>query len=271
MKTVLTLVARLGVVLALLGCASVAAPAGFVRADTVPANPVLVIGGFDADRGILEKLRSELSDRGYTAYSMVLPGIPAGSSGSAGIAESATAVAREVAEIRQAAGARRVDLVGHSMGGLAQRHYVKFLGGLNSVGTYVDFGTPNFGQPLGYLCALVFPGCRDIAPGSEFLQQLNAPPALPPGLPAYHLYSEDEGPERDHLPGAVNASVQQFCPGRHVIHRNEPQDGAFQDLIDSALHGGPLVTDCPRQFFLSSERSRPAPVGDQAKRARFSA
>ncbi|MEU4839202.1 alpha/beta hydrolase [Nocardia testacea] len=252
MKTVLTLLARLGVVLVLLGCGSVGASAVSARAEPAPANPVLVIGGFDADRGILENLRSELSDRGYTAYSMVLAGVPAGSSGSAGIAESAKVIARKVADIRQGTGARRVDLVGHSMGGLAQRHYVKFLGGLDSAGTYVDFGTPNSGQPLGYLCSLVFPGCRDIAPNSEFLRQLNTPPALPPGLRAYHLYSENEGPEREPLPGAVNASVQQFCPGRHVIHRNEPQDGAFQDLIDSALRGGPLTTDCPRQFFLSS-------------------
>lgn len=251
MKTALAVLARFAVV-ASLGCAMTALPIGFARADPAPRNPVLVIGGFDADRGILENLRSELADRGYIAYAMVLTAMPAGSSGTAGIAESATAVAGKVAEIRRTTGARRVDLVGHSMGGLAQRHYVKFLGGADSVGTYLDFGTPNYGEPLGFLCALIFPGCRDIAPASEFLQELNSPPALPPGLPAYHLYSENEGPERLHLPGAVNASVQQFCSGRHVTHRDEPQDAAFQDLIDSALRGGPLASDCPRQFFLSS-------------------
>ncbi|MEV3964282.1 alpha/beta hydrolase [Nocardia sp. NPDC050193] len=252
MKTVLALLVRFGVVLALPGGLPFAASAGFAHADLAPANPVLVIGGFDADRGILENLRSELAERGYRAYSMVLPAAPAGSSGTEGIADSAAVVGDRVAEIRRTTGARRVDLVGHSMGGLAQRHYVKFLGGSDSVGTYLDFGTPNYGEPLGFLCAPVFPGCRDIAPASEFLRQLNTPPALPPGLPAYHLYSENEGPERLHLPGAVNASVQQFCSGRHVTHRDEPQDGAFQDLIDSALRGGPLSTDCPRQFFLSS-------------------
>ncbi|WP_232330258.1 esterase/lipase family protein [Nocardia fusca] len=250
MKTVLAVLARFVVVS--LGCVAAALPFGFARAEPAPANPVLVIGGFDADRRILEDLRAELADRGYRAYSMVLPAAPAGSSGTEGIADSAAVVAGKVAEIRRTTGARRVDLVGHSMGGLAQRHYVKFLGGSDSVGTYLDFGTPNYGEPLGFLCAPLFPGCRDIAPASEFLQQLNTPPALPPGLPAYHLYSENEGPERLHLPGAVNASVQQFCSGRHVTHRNEPQDAAFQDLIDSALRGGPLATDCPRQFFLSS-------------------
>ncbi|GGL22680.1 esterase/lipase family protein [Nocardia jinanensis] len=255
MKTVLAVLARFAVVVVSLGCAVAALPDDFAGADPAPLNPVLVIGGFDADRGILENLRSDLADRGYNAYSMVLPGVPAGSSGTAGIAESATVIADKVADIRRTTGARRVDLVGHSMGGLAQRHYVKFLGGLDSVGTYLDLGTPNDGQPLGFLCAPLFPGCRDIAPDSDFLQQLNTPPVLPPGIPAYHLYSENEGPERSHLPGAVNASVQRFCPGRQVSHRDEPQDAAFQDLIDSALRGGPLATDCPRQFFLSSQRS----------------
>jgi triacylglycerol lipase len=259
MKTVLALFARFGLILACLGYGSAAFPAGFAHAAPAPANPVLVIGGFDADRGKLENLRSELADRGHTAYSMVLPGVPAGSSGSVGIADSAAVIADKVTAIRQATGALRVNLVGHSMAGLAQRHYVKFLGGLDSVGTYLDFGTPNFGEPLGRFCSVVFPGCRDIAPGSEFLEELNAPPALPPGLPAYHLYSENEGSEREPLPGAVNASVQQFCPGRHVVHRDEPQDGALQDLIDSALRGGPLATSCPRKFFLSSQRSRLVP------------
>ncbi|NUS91526.1 MAG: alpha/beta hydrolase [Nocardia sp.] len=252
MKTVFAVLARFAVVVVSLGCAVTALPHDLAGAAAEPVNPVLVIGGFDADRGILENLRSELADRGYNAYSMVLPAAPAGSSGTEGIADSAAVVGNKVAEIRRTTGARRVDLVGHSMGGLAQRHYVKFLGGTDSVGTYLDFGTPNYGEPLGFLCAPIFPGCRDIAPASEFLQQLNTPPALPPGIPAYHLYSENEGPERLHLPGAVNTSVQQYCSGRHVTHRDEPQDAAFQDLIDSALRGGPLATDCPRQFFLSA-------------------
>lgn len=248
MKTLCALLVRIGVVSVCLALGSVAGPAASARPGPAAPNPVLVIGGFDADRGILGKLREALDEWGYSAYSMVLPAAPSLSgapTGSAPIPESAAAVAEAVAEIRQETGAARVDLVGHSMGGLAARHYVKFLGGGDSAGTYVDFGTPNSGQSLGNLCSLFWPGCRDIAPGSPFLLALNAPPAVPPGLPAYHLFSENEGPEREPLPGAVNASVQDFCPGRHVVHRDEPRDRAFQQLIDSALRGGPLATTCP--------------------------
>lgn len=248
MKTFLALLVRTGLVLVCLGLGAAACPTAVAQPVATAPNPVLVIGGFDADQGILEKLREALADRGYAAYSMVLPSVPSLSgapTGSVPIAESAGAVAQAVTVIREETGAARVDLAGHSMGGLAARHYVKFMGGAASVGTYVDFGTPNSGQSLGLLCALFWPGCGDIAPGSAFLRALNEPPALPPGLPAYHLFSENEGPERVPLPGAVNASVQDFCPGRHVIHRNEPRDGAFQELIVSALRGGPLATTCP--------------------------
>ncbi|MEU1983766.1 alpha/beta fold hydrolase [Nocardia sp. NPDC019395] len=244
MKTILAQLVRIVLLAVCLGLGT----AGVARADPVAPNPVLVIGGFDADLGIMEKLREALADDGHAAYSMVLLSVPSLSgspTGSAPIAESAGAVADTVATIRQETGAARVDLVGHSMGGLAARHYVKFLNGLESVGTYVDIGTPNSGQILGDLCGLFWPGCGDIAPGSEFLRELNQPPAVPLGLPAYHLFSENEGPERRPLPGAFNASVQQFCPGRHVIHRDEPRDRAFQQLIASALRGGPLATTCP--------------------------
>ncbi|MCP2288055.1 esterase/lipase family protein [Nocardia amikacinitolerans] len=225
-----------------LGLGVVVGPAA---AEPVPGsarNPVLVIGGFDANVGKLETLRAWLGSRGYTAYAMVLPGQPAGT---APLVDSARAVADEVAEIRRETGSARVDLVGHSMGGLAQRHFVKFLDGRAAVGTYVDFGTPENGVVLALLCAPFYPGCRDMSPGSPFLTALNAVPAIPPDLPAYHLFSEDAGEEREPLPGATNASVQSFCPGRPVSHADEPIDGAFQELIDSALRGEPLTTGCP--------------------------
>ncbi|MGW4242485.1 esterase/lipase family protein [Nocardia sp. NPDC004722] len=211
-------------------------------ADGSSRDPVLVIGGIAADEGRLESLRSWLTAQGYTAYSMVLSGNP---TGTAAISDSAQAVADKVGEIRRETGAARVGLVGHSMGGLAQRYYVKFLGGLDSVGTYVDYGTPEQGDDLARDCALLAAGCRDMVPGSDFLSRLNADPAVPPGLTAYHFWSESAGAERNPLPGATNASIQSFCPGRNVSHGQEPIDGALRQLIDTALRSAPLATDCP--------------------------
>ncbi|MVU83125.1 alpha/beta hydrolase [Nocardia sp. ET3-3] len=232
-STVLTLSAAIGVLLGRPGTAN---------ADGPPRDPVLLIGGIAADEGRLESFRIWLTGQGYTAFSMVLSGNP---TGTAAIPESAQALAGKVAEIRGQTGAARVDLVGHSMGGLAQRYYVKFLGGFDTVGTYVDYGTPEQGDDLASVCALVSPGCRDLVPGSDFLTRLNADPAVPPGLAAYHFYSESAGAEKNSLPGAVNIGIQSFCPGRTVSHGEEPIDGALRQLIDTALRGVPLRTDCP--------------------------
>ncbi|QIS04434.1 alpha/beta hydrolase [Nocardia brasiliensis] len=233
-------VIRWGVVLCCVAMGLGVRPAA---ATAPPAAPVLVLGGFAADQAKVETLRAWLGARGYAAYSMLLPGDP---TGTAAIADSARAVADRVAEIRRETGAARVDLVGHSMGGLAQRHYVKFLGGREQVGTYIDYGTPEHGTSLAVACAWAA-GCRDLVPGSEFLTLLNAEPAVPPGLPAYHFFSTDAGEEREPLPGAMNAAVQTFCPGRAVSHADEPIDAAMQQLIAAALRGGPLATDCPPQ------------------------
>ncbi|MGF6885661.1 triacylglycerol lipase [Nocardia sp. GAS34] len=235
-------IARTGIVMLCLAIGLVAGQTGTAMADKGDRDPVLVIGGIAADRARLETLRVWLGDHGYSAFSMVLSGNP---TGTAPISESARALADKVAHIRQQTGARRVDLVGHSMGGLAQRDYVKFLGGMDSVGTYIDYGTPEKGDDLGSVCSRVSPGCRDLVPGSEFLTRLNAAPMVPAGLTAYHFFSESAGAEKNPLDGATNASIQSFCPGRTVDHGQEPIDGALQQLIDSALRGAPLATNCP--------------------------
>lgn len=242
MHTVRTLLICLCTVILAVGIGSAAPAATAAPNHHSDSEPVLVTGGFAADPIRLESLRSSLSERGYTAYSMMLPGSP---TAAVPALASAHAVADKVAEIRRTTGAAQVDLVGHSMGGLAQRHYLKVLGGRDSVGTYVDLGTPHNGETMAWFCYGLYPGCRDLVPTSRFLAALNKGPRMPPDLPAYHLYSTNAGSENVPLPGAVNASVQSFCPGRIVSHADEPSDPAFQQLVDSALRNEKLSTTCP--------------------------
>ncbi|MBW8484738.1 esterase/lipase family protein [Actinomadura parmotrematis] len=241
-RTPAALRAAAGLALAASAAALAAAPAPAAGAERVrAADPVLVIGGFDARQDRLDGLAAALTARGHPAETMQLLGDPAGT---APIAESAHAVAVRAAGLLARTGAARVDVVGHSMGGLAQRHYLKFLGGASRVGTAVSVGTPEQGEVLGLLCAVASPGCRDLLPDSAFLKRLNAAPAVPPGPRAYHLYSEQGLGEKAALPGAVNAAVQEFCPGRRVGHAGEPVDAAMQDLVVAALEGRPLAAGC---------------------------
>ena len=47
-----------------------------------------------------------------------------------------------VDQILNQTGAEKVDLIGHSMGGLSSRYYIKFLGGINKVDDFVCMGSP---------------------------------------------------------------------------------------------------------------------------------
>jgi len=68
-------------------------------------------------------------------------------------------------------------IVAHSMGGLVARAYVSRGG---SIARLVALGTPHLGTPLAtlskILCFVDFPGCRDMAPESLFIQGLLSNP-----------------------------------------------------------------------------------------------
>ena len=57
-------------------------------------------------------------------------------------------------EILGETGAEKIDIVGHSMGGLSSRYYIKFLGGIDKVDDYVSVGTPHHGEEIGETCEI---------------------------------------------------------------------------------------------------------------------
>ena len=65
----------------------------------------------------------------------------------------------------------RFDLVGFSMGGLVCRYYVQFLEGRRQVDRLITISSPNQGTLLAFLNRGV--GCKQMRPGSAFLQKLN--------------------------------------------------------------------------------------------------
>lgn len=75
-------------------------------------------------------------------------------------------------------GADRVDLVTHSMGGLSSRHCIKFVRGCaGMVDDWVSLGGPNHGTIIAVGCPVLYRddvACREMAPLSRFLRQLNA-------------------------------------------------------------------------------------------------
>jgi len=232
------LVKRFLVSLVALG-AVLASVAGVAPAQAGGSTPVLIVGGLTEPQALLDTLQGRLENAGFTVFTMQLPGaIP----GTQDIALSAQAVAARAHQVLSQTGAAKLDVVGHSEGGLALRYYIRNLGGAARVLHYVSLATPQHGTQLanligalpliGQLAGALCTACAQMAVGSSFLAALDSPTDVPAG-PASFLQD-----------GGTNASVQQFCPNDVVFHIGMLSDRAAAGLTISALRGGPLTTGC---------------------------
>jgi triacylglycerol lipase len=88
--------------------------------------------------------------------------------GQCGLDELAAQISAHVE--RTFAPEQKFDLIGFSMGGLVSRYYLQRLGGLARVRRFVTLSTPHQGTWLAHL--LANPGCRQMRPGSAFLEDL---------------------------------------------------------------------------------------------------
>ncbi|HSJ15671.1 MAG TPA: alpha/beta fold hydrolase [Longimicrobiales bacterium] len=143
------------------------------RAATMPAAPpaVLLVPGWSDSERALRPLARRLRAAGWPPSHVRTLGFRRRFGGNV---EHAEEIAAAVDALRAAARCPRVALVAHSMGGLAARWYLTRLGGAAHVHTAIFLATPHHGT---YAAWLGFgPGAREMRPGSEFLQRLNATP-----------------------------------------------------------------------------------------------
>ncbi|MFI0940480.1 esterase/lipase family protein [Streptomyces sp. NPDC021020] len=131
--------------------------------------PVLLLHGFVDNRSTFSVLRRSLHEHGWPQvqglnYSPLI----------GDIRTAAEMLGRHVEEVCARSHRRRVDVVGHSLGGLIARYYVQRLGGDHRVRTLVTLGTPHAGTRAVPVLA-PHPIIRQLRPGSEVLQELAAP------------------------------------------------------------------------------------------------
>jgi pimeloyl-ACP methyl ester carboxylesterase len=117
----------------------VMAPENDQRAGT--RMPVLLVHGFTCNAAVWAWLAPELRRRGYAVFTLNLEPVYAPLDG------YADAVAAAVEGLSAATGGGKVALVGHSMGGLVTRAYLrKYAGG--PVAALITLGTPHHGTAL---------------------------------------------------------------------------------------------------------------------------
>jgi triacylglycerol lipase len=141
-------------------------------------QPVVLVHGTFADMTSFAALSPAIRLNGYCVFALDLPKRATGS-----IAAAAAVLAEFVDRVLAATGAPKVDIVGHSQGGMLPRYYVKKLGGLTKVDDLVGLSPSNHGTIVASLVdKLVLPfcqACSEQAYNSTFLKALNQAPEAP--------------------------------------------------------------------------------------------
>jgi len=170
--------------------------------------PVLLVPGWlDSERD-LAALRIRLMAAGWDETGVVAMTFrdPTGSN-----RDHAEEISTAVDALRRKTGASRVDIVAHSMGGLATRLYLRETSGA-AVRRVVFIATPHRGTYMAYLA--FGEGRGEMQPESEFLQALNDGPSVPAGIEAMTIRSRLDAvilpQESAVLPDAENREV--CCP-----------------------------------------------------------
>jgi triacylglycerol esterase/lipase EstA (alpha/beta hydrolase family) len=156
------------------------------------------------------------------------------------------ASARALGAAARGTGARKVDVVGYSAGGVVARLWLRELGGAGLARHVVLLGAPNHGAGLAAAAQELDPGrclvaCTQLVPGSPLLDALNQGDQTPPGPTWTTVWSADDSvvtpPTSARLAGALNVRLQDVCPDAQVDHGELASDPLAIGLVVRALQG----------------------------------
>lgn len=213
-------------------------PAASVAAPPAPLVPVLLVPGWSDTAAELTGLRARFLEAGWDSARVRALTFedPVGSN-----RVHAREVALALAELRAATASPRIDVVAHSMGGLALRaHLVRQEVAEVDVRRAVFLATPHHGT----WSALVAwgDGGDEMLPGSDFMVGLMAGAALPP---------------------AVDALTVRTPVDLHILPNESARLAGVPDVeVCCPTHAGlvddPRVFDVIRAFLRDGEVQRPA-------------
>ena len=161
--------------------------------------PVLLIHGYQCNRGFWFWLRPRLEAAGWTVATHSLEPV------FSDIDAYADGIARRIDEVLAATGTSQLILVGHSMGGLALRAYLR-RHGAGKVARLITLGSPHQGTELARLG--LGPNARQMRVNSPWLRGLAAPlPAT--SVSIYSCHDNYVFPQQacSTLQGAANVAI----------------------------------------------------------------
>jgi triacylglycerol esterase/lipase EstA (alpha/beta hydrolase family) len=210
-----------------------------------------------------------LANHGYCVFAFNYGGDSPSSvlQGTGDIAASAQQLAAFVNQVLAATGAAKVDLVGHSQGGMMPRYYINFLGGAARVATFVALAPSNYGTtldgltqlgrqlsiiiPINGALSMVCTACVQQEEGSAFLKTLNATPTVP-GVNYTVIESWDDEVVTPYTnaflpaaPNVTNITVNRQCVLDSSDHLEIAADPvAMADMLNALDPAHPVHVPC---------------------------
>ncbi|MGU3291317.1 esterase/lipase family protein [Williamsia sp. M5A3_1d] len=241
------------------------------RPTTAHPRPVILAHGTLFNMTIdWQALSPLLKNAGYCVYALNFGqqpgsnylGFPgAGKVGGTGpIEQSAAQLARFVDRVRASTGATKVDIVGHSQGGMMARYYAKFLGGGTTIDHLVGLAPSNHGTTVLGLASI--PGVpealrlglgtaiRQQIAGSGFLRRLNAGGDTVPGIRYTVIetrFDEVVTPYDTAFlrgPNVTNILLQDSCSQNFTDHLAIVYDRRALSYVMRALDPGAPLAPC---------------------------
>lgn len=192
-------------------------------------HPIIVLHGYGDQPFGSQDLARSLRRDGWKVYVFETPQM-----GLAGVDAAVMSLHELVARVRHATGAAKVDLVGHSQGGVIARAFVKFGTDAASIGRVVSLASPHHGLDAWFngpidamlgsqiLNPIVPVGLDELLVGRAFWNRLNAGDPTPGDVRYTSIFAATfDGivhPESARLEGATNVALRRDRNGRGPHH-----------------------------------------------------
>jgi triacylglycerol esterase/lipase EstA (alpha/beta hydrolase family) len=194
-----------------------------------PYPAVIVHGTFGDRASLLDGLSAALKSDGYCVFALDY-----GDRATGPVAESAAELRDYVDRVLAETGADRVELVGHSQGGMMPRYYIKYLGGDGLVEDLVGLAPSNHGTEVsgafGSGSTRGCEACDQQSAGSEFLTDLNSPDETPGDVDYTQVVTRYDEVVVPYTSGfltgdrSTNITLQDRCPADPAEHLTIPLD-----------------------------------------------
>lgn len=228
-----------------------------------PYPVILVHGTFGDMSDSWQALAPLLYDNNYCVFALNYGSYNGsgtyGVYGTGPIENSAGELANFVTQVLNSTGASKVDIVGHSQGGMMPRYYIKFDGGDGKVDKLIGLAPSNHGTTLNGLFTLAAyypnasmfmadcPACQEQEAGSPFMTHLNATPD-PTDVTYTVIESRNDEVVTPYtsafLPQATNITLQDQCVLDQGEHLSMPYDHIADGDVLQALDSSAPAPVC---------------------------